>query len=143
MISNYRFLENLDGNNVGAYLLLNEMKWNAYEMKANESITEGLSVKYKHEAIPLAEVGVGIPQLVLKECAGTLNMDCNRKEWVGTQSWVIQMRFFSSYCVSFQLFILGFSCFLTLLCTKTHLVRATTLLSNQRATLGYWICFLA
>ena len=44
---------------------------------------------------------------------------------------VIQMRVFSSYCVSFQLFILRFSCFLTLLCTKTHLVRATTLLSNQ------------
>lgn len=47
---------------------------------AKESIPEGQFVKYKHEATPLAAVGVGIPQLVIKEGAKTVNMDCDRKE---------------------------------------------------------------
>lgn len=45
----------------------------------------------------------------------------------------------SSHCFFLSTFILDFSCFLTLLCIK--LVRATTLLSNHRVTLGYRMFF--
>lgn len=101
---------------------------------SNETIPEGQFVKYEHEDTPLAEVGVGFRQLVPEKSTETLNTILTEGVSGNCVYHVIQMQFpppISLYCFSSQVFILGFSCSLTLLCIKTHLVKATTLLRNQ------------
>lgn len=101
-------------------------------------------VKWNHTRRPVCKIwtrrhpagwsGCGIPAAGPREKYWNTQHNPDRRS-----EWKLRLSRYSNaisppislYCFSSQVFILGFSCSLTLLCIKTHLVKATTLLRNQ------------
>ena len=107
---------------------------------SDESLPEGQCAKYKHVASGSERRN---PTAGPTGKCQNMQYDPARKGRAGIQYISSNQIPGSLYCFNFQPLILGFPCFLALLCSETCPVRATALLSSHIVTLGYWIRFPA